>query len=163
MHVPVSCLLAVSWAALAAPISAQDGAKLNAAEIEAAFVDKTLRGRTERVSTGDPNNPTGTTRRTDGGFIILEFVVRHDSSLIFRCTTHHRGGGSTPCTSTGADAGWRDVGVWTIEADRFCYQWLKARGGQKQCYDVFRAGDRFRWRLASGPPATLDGETVEAR
>jgi hypothetical protein len=162
LHAITALGLAV-FALAAGPAAAQDGPRLTAPQIEAAFVGKTLRGRHDKITLGDPGNPTGHRRRTDGGHIVLEFVIRPDRSLVFRCTNHDRTGKAAPCTGTGSASSGRDAGIWSIEHDRICYQWLKARGGHKQCYDVFRAGDRFRWRLASGPLATLDGEIVEAR
>ncbi len=144
--------------ALAAPARAQE-TKLSGAEIEAALVGKPFRVRTERVPVGNPANPSGMTRRSDGGYAVTDVFVRPDHSIIFVCTHYNRAGFTTPCGLTGG-AGTRDAGVWSVSDNRFCYQFLTARGGQEQCYDVLRDSEGLRFRLASGPPSTIDGERL---
>jgi hypothetical protein len=135
--------------------------KLSSGEIEAAFTGRTLHIRTEKVTTGDPTNPSGTVRRTDGGHIRFQLVVRPDRSILFRCTFFDRAGRSSVCARPGAHT--RDIGVWSVERDTFCFQWLTARGSQKACLEVLRDGERHRFRQVSGPPALVDGEAVEIR
>ncbi len=152
-------------AVAAMPDAAAAAGKLNAREIESAFAGKTLEIRTEKVTTGDPANPSGTVRRSDGGHIVFHLVVRPDRSLIFRCTAYDRAGNTSPCARGAARPGAqaRDVGVWSIEGDAFCFQWLSARGSRKACLEVLRDGGQLRFRQASGPPAMVDGEVVKIK
>ena len=157
---------ALGWVAIAAiilpaPLAAQRETKLTAAQIQAEFAGKIFRVRTAKSPAGDPANPSAMVPRGDLGFSIMELFFRSDHSVIFRCTSFDRSGRPGPCQRTGA--GTRDVGVWSIEGDRFCYQWLEARGSQKQCYDVYREGAGYRVRLASGPLSTIDGEVMEPK
>ena len=148
-------------AVAALPVLAAGDGKLSGSQIEAAFAGKTLQIRTEKVTTGDPANPSGTSRRSDGGHIVFHLVLRSDRSIIFRCTFFDRRGRPSRCARPGAHT--RDVGVWSVEGDAFCYRWLTARAGRKQCLEVLRDGDRLRFRQASGPPALVDGEVVEIK
>jgi hypothetical protein len=132
-------------------------AALRSAEIEAALVGTMFRVTTRLVPVGDPSNPSGMTTRTDGGHAVVEIFVRPDRSIIFRCTAHARDGTSAPCSGGGYA---RDVGVWSVEGDQFCYQFTTSRGARKQCYVVLRDGAEFRLRLASGPPSSIDGERL---
>lgn len=154
--------LVAAFAAISFAAQAEGQARtLKGSEIEAAFTGKVLRVRTEQYPLGDPANPSGMGRRRDAGYTLLDIVVRDDHSIVFRCTIYDPSGRASPCMRTGG--GTRDTGVWSIENDRFCYQWIAARGGRKQCYDVHREGSGFRFRLISGPPSTIDGEIVELR
>lgn len=148
---------AFSAVLLAAPAHGETQAALTGAEIEAALIGKTFRVTTRRIVTGDPHNPSGVTDRSDGAYADIDIFVRTDRSIIFQCNARMRDGSSAPCRG----GGWaRDVGVWSVEADKFCYQFTTSRGGRKQCYAVLRDGAEFRLRLTSGPPSTIDGERM---
>jgi hypothetical protein len=145
---------------LSAPAHGESASALKGAEIEAALIGKTFRVITRRVPIGDRDNPTGMTTRTDGVTVQLDIFVRDDRSIIFQCTAHGRDGTTWSCTGGGTA---RDVGVWSVEGDNFCYQFTASRGGRKQCYAVLRDGAEFRLRLTSGPPSTIDGELMRTR
>ena len=133
---------------------------LKAAEIEANLVGKTFRATTRRVPVGDPDNPTGMVTRSDGAYADIDIFVRPDHSIIFRCTMHRRDGTSAACSGGGYA---RDVGVWSIEGDQFCYQFTTSRAGRKQCNAVLRDGAGLRFRLTSGPPSSIDGERLVSK
>ncbi len=146
--------------ALNAPAIGEAPPALKASDIEAVLVGKTFRATTRRVPVGDPDYPTGMVTRSDGAYANIDIFVRPDRSIIFRCTMHRRDGTSTACSGGGYA---RDVGVWSIEGDQFCYQFTTSRGGRKQCYAVLRDGADLRFRLASGPPSSIDGERLVQR
>ena len=144
-------------AGLAGAGGARAEAPLKGAEIEPALVGKTFRVKTRQVPIGDRDYPSGMTIRSDGGHAEIDIFVRSDRSIIFRCTAYARDGSGAPCRGGGYA---RDVGVWSVEGDHFCYRFLTSRGGRKQCYAVLRDGAAFRLRLASGPPSTINGERL---
>ena len=143
--------------ALIGPARGEAPTAIGGAEIEAALAGKTFRVTTRRVPVGDRANPTGMITRMDGGYSEIDIFVRGDRSIIFQCTNYARDGSKTPCRGGGYA---RDVGVWTVEGDGFCYQFTESRGGRKQCYAVLRDGAELRLRLTSGPPSTIDGERL---
>ena len=128
---------------------------LEGPELETALIGKVFGIRTEKMIIGPPDNPTGTTRRTDGGHTRFELAIRSDNSLIFTCTFHDRGGSSMPCRGSS-----RDAGIWSVRGNRFCTQYLTVRGSQEQCYTVYRDGADLRLAQISGPPSTVDGERL---
>lgn len=146
--------------ALSAPAAGEAMPALKSSEIEAILVGKTFRATTRRVPVGDPDQPTGMVTRSDGAYATIDIFVRPDRSIIFRCTVHRRDGTSAACSGGGYA---RDVGVWSLEGDRFCYQFTTSRGGRKQCYAVLRDGADLRFRLTSGPPSSIDGERLVAK
>jgi hypothetical protein len=147
-------------AAPSAPARGEGPAALKGPEIEAALVGKQFRVTTRRVPVGGRDNPTGMATRTDGGYADIDMFVRADRSIIFQCVVHMRDGSRASCTGGGYA---RDVGVWSVEGDHFCYQFTASRGGRKQCYAVLRDGAAFRLRLTSGPPSSVDGERMVRR
>ena len=109
---------AIVAAGLAGAGDARAQTALKGAEIEAALVGKAFRVKTRQVPLGDRDHPSGITTRTDGGYAEIEIFVRSNRSIIFRCTAFARDGSSAPCRGGGYA---RDVGVWTVEAEHFCY------------------------------------------
>lgn len=153
----MGCLLSALCACLGIGASerAWSQSALKQDEIETAFMGNTFRVTTRQIPIGDPSRPTGMTTRSDGGYIVYDIFFRSDRSIIFRCTAHLRNGSTVPCRGGGHA---RDVGVWSVENENLCYQFLTARGGSRQCYKVLPEGAGFRLRLTQGPPSTIDGE-----
>lgn len=110
---------------------------------------------------GDPADPSAFAQRGDGGYSTIDFGFRADGSLTVVCTVYDRAGRSGPCRRTGGDT--RDVGLWLVEGQILCTQFLAMRGGRKQCFEVFRDVAGFRFHRVSGPLCVIDGEVLERR
>jgi hypothetical protein len=154
-------VFAFATLAVVPPISAQSGSRLTSVQIQAAIAGKSFRAQTTTIAVGDPANPRAITHRSDGRYTIVEFAFRDDHSMNVQCTVYDAAGRAGPCRGTGA--GTRDVGVWSIEGNNLCTQFTSMRGGQKQCFEVFREGDRLRLRHVVGPLSVIDGEALEPR
>lgn len=141
-----------------AAVPARSQTKLTDAQIKAAFAGKTFEFRSTKTFTVDPRKPgaPALVERTDGGWAIYRVFVRTDGSIIFRCTTFDRAGGSRPCSS-----GLQDAGVWNVAGDQLCWQWTGIRASQKFCFETHRAGANYTARQISGPPSSMNGATLE--
>src|SRR5688572_2571490 len=157
-------MLASSFLALAAamigaghPLQAETRTKLTGAQLQATLVGKTFEFRTTKTPshdlhrTGDPV----LVERTDGGWAVFRVFVRDDGSMIFRCTTHNRGGPGTPCPGRV-----EDVGTWSIQGDQFCSRYTSVRGGDELCYEFHREGASLRAKQVRGARSTMDGELI---
>lgn len=151
-----ACLAALLFAS---PVSAQSGAALTADEIKAMLPGKALSYRNDKRMVGEPRNPTAWVTRTDGSYANVEFNLRPDHSVLIRCTAFARNGSTRPCQGLAAN----DVGVWSVEADAVCLQWLNWGRSEKRCYRLRRDGDAFRAEQVSGGPSSMDGTTVRLK
>jgi hypothetical protein len=149
------CLAAAVFASC---VSAQSGA-LTAAEVAALLPGKVLTYRNEKRMVGEPRNPTAWVRRTDGSYAIVQFTLRPDHSVLIRCTTFARNGATRPCPGLAAN----DVGVWSVEADAACLQWLNWGRSEKRCYRLRREADGFRAEQIAGGPSSMDGTLVSIK
>ena len=145
-------------ACIAASAFAQSG-RLTGAEIRVHFTDKPFSYRCTRVTVGDPYNPSALTPRRDGVYQAIRGLLRADSSATYTCR-RVTAAGESPCRGGGGVDG-REAGVWSIEGDTLCWQWLTARGSGKQCYQVNRASAGLRFQQTSGPLSCIDGETAK--
>lgn len=139
--------------------AAAQGERLTGAEIRAQVTNKPFSYRSMRATVGDPYNPSGFTQRRDGGHLLIRGLLRADNSATYTCR-NVTPGGENPCRGGGGVDG-REVGVWSIESDTLCWQWLTARGGGKQCYELYRAPGGLRFKQVSGPLSGIDGETAK--
>jgi hypothetical protein len=156
-------MLALRFLALAAaigahqPLHAETSTKLTGAELQSTFVGKTYEFRTTKVPSRDVHRAGDPVlvERTDGGWAVFRVFVRSDGSLIFRCTTHIRGGPGTPCPSRV-----EDVGTGSIEGDKMCSRYTSVRGGVELCYEYYREGTSLRAKQVRGARSTMDGELI---
>lgn len=142
----------------ASSASAQGGV-LTAAEIRALLPGKVLSYRNDKRMVGEPRKPTAWVPRTDGSYAIVQFNLRPDSSVLIRCTNFARSGSTRPCPGLAAN----DVGVWSVEADAICLQWLNWGTSEKRCYRLRRTADGFRAEQTSGGPSSMDGTVVSIK
>jgi hypothetical protein len=155
--IPVcGCLVALVFASSA---FAQAGAALTADEIKALLPGKVLTYRSDKRPVGEPTRPTAWVPRTDGSHSIVQFNLRPDQSVSIRCTFFARDGSSHACAGIAAN----DVGVWSVESDMLCLQWLTWNSSVKRCYRLRREGDRFRAEQISGGASSMDGTLVSIK
>lgn len=156
-------MLASSFLTLAAsigadqPLRAESSTKLTGAQLQSTLVGKTYEFRTTKVPSRDVHRAGDPVlvERTDGGWAVFRVFVRGDGSLIFRCTTHDRGGRASPCPGR-----IEDVGTWSIEGDQMCTRYTSVRGGTELCYEYHREGTSLRAKQVRGARSTLDGELI---
>ena len=141
--------------------AAQTALRLTEAEITTLVTGKSLVVRTNRGIRGTAASPeffTGT-----GAGIELTLVCRADGSYRRLC----KGIGPTgKCAGPMEGMG---TGIWQIQGRILCLRDLVARSSMPMCYEIARAGPRFRFHLASGGLSTgeirsfLDGLEFEVR
>lgn len=139
------------------PAHAETSTKLSGAELRSTLVGKTYEYRTTKVPSRDVHRSGDPVlvERTDGGWAVFRVFVRSDGSLVFRCTTHNRGGAGTPCPNR-----IEDVGTWSIEGDMMCSRYTSVRGSDELCYEYYREGPSLRAKQVRGARSTMDGELI---
>ncbi len=151
-----SCGAALSALVLASPAFGQRANVLTASEIAALLPGKVLTYRNDKRMVGEPKNPAVWVPRSDGSHAIVQFNLRPDHSVQIRCTSFARDGSKRPCPGFAAN----DVGVWSVEADAVCLQWLNWGSSVKRCYRLRREGEGFRAEQVSGGASSMDDTLV---
>lgn len=134
-------------------------AALTTDEILALLPGKVLTYRSEKRPVGEPTRPTAWVPRTDGSHSIVQFFLRRDRSVTVRCTFVARDGASHACAGIAAN----DVGVWSVESDTLCLQWLTWNSSVKRCYRLRREAEGFRAEQVSGGASSMDGTLVSIK
>jgi hypothetical protein len=146
IRLAAGALVLGSLAAMPSLVYSQTNARLSGAQITQLVRGKSLVVRSDRGIRGTAERPEFVTR-TDGGSVELVYDLRTDGSYRRLCTAAFDRRGPTKCEGFFGGSG---TGVWQVQGNAFCLRDVVARAGEQVCYEIARAGARFRFHLTSG-------------
>jgi hypothetical protein len=143
----------------------QTGSRLSGPEVSQLLTGKTVVFRHDRNIRGSAEDPE-VFARTDGVVSELTVTYRGDGSFRRLCRFFAPSGNSGPCGGVLKDV---STGVWEIRGGGICQRDLIAAGSREACFEIERAGLRYRWRyvgakLVRGPfNSLIDGLEFDVR
>jgi len=148
------------------PTKAEMATKLTGGEIGQLLSGKTIVFRHDR-NVRQSAEGLEVYARIDGIVAEVTFFYRGDGSFRRHCKVFEPNGQSGPCRGLYKEVA---TGVWEIRGSSICMRDLNVNEGSSEyCYEVERAGLRYRWRhpgpkRAKGPYASFfDGIEFDVR